>query len=138
MKQLSVFVENQPGRVADIIEILAQNDINIRALSIADTEEFGVMRLVVDQPTLAQEKIAETGVIVRVNHVLSLPIPDVPGGLSHVLNILREGGVSIEYLYAFCMKEQDNALVVLRVDDRAHAEVVLAAQGITPFELEQE
>lgn len=138
MKQLSVFVENQPGRVADIIEILAQNNINIRALSIADTEEFGVMRLVVDQPTLAQEKIAETGVIVRVNHVLSIPIPDVPGGLSHVLNILREGGVSIEYLYAFCMKEQDNALVVLRVDDRSRADEVLAAHGLEPFELEQE
>ena len=138
MKQLSVFVENRPGRVADVIEILAANKINIRALSIADTEEFGVMRLVVDRPTLAQEKIAESGVIVRVNQVLSLPIPDVPGGLSHVLNLLRDGNVSIEYLYAFCMKEQDNALVVLRADDPSHAKAVLAADGILPFEIEQE
>ena len=127
IKQLSVFVENKLGRASAILDILGENNINIRALSIAEASEFGILRMIVDNPEKAKTLLRESGVTVKTTHVLAAPIDDTPGGLSKLLNLLKENGVMVEYLYAFVARESEHAQVVLRVDDTDTAEKVLAS-----------
>lgn len=123
--QLSVFVENKFGRLSDILDVLSQNGINIRALSMAETSEFGILRMIVDDVDTAKEKLRKSGVIVKSTQVIALPIGDTPGSLQSIVSKLKAGGVSIEYLYAFLGCEQNSAQVVLRVDDTEKAEQLL-------------
>ena len=127
IKQLSVFVENKLGRASAILDILAKNNINIRALSIAEASEFGILRMIVDDSEKAKELLRESGIVVKTNNVLAAPIDDTPGGLLKLLDSLKDCGVNVEYLYAFVAREGDHAQVVLRVDDTDKAEKVLAA-----------
>ena len=127
IKQLSVFVENKLGRASAILDILAKNNINIRALSIAEASEFGILRMIVDDSEKAKELLRESGIVVKTNNVLAAPIDDTPGGLLKLLDSLKDNGVNVEYLYAFVAREGDHAQVVLRVDDTDKAEKVLAA-----------
>ena len=119
LKQLSLFLENKPGRLANVCRIMAQEGINIRALSVADATDFGVLRLIVDDPDLAEEKLKARGIIVSITDVIGIKVPDRPGGLAEAMDILGEENISVEYMYAFVGKSGDQALVIMRLDDSA-------------------
>jgi hypothetical protein len=128
--QISVFIENKPGRLSAVSGILADNDINIRALSIADTSDFGILRLIVDKPDEAYAKLKEKGLTASITNVLSVRMPDKPGGLANVLKVLNENEINVEYMYAFVSKASDDALVVFKVENIEDAEVKLQGTGI--------
>ena len=131
VKQLSVFVENKFGRISEIINALAENSIDISALSLADTSEFGILRLIVDKPELAVDVLKEEGVIVKLSDVLAIAIDDAPGGLAKALEVLTQANVVIEYMYAFIGKADGKAMTVIRVDDEAKAIDALNKGGVT-------
>ena len=112
IRQISVFLENKPGRLTAAVDVLAKNGIDISALSLADTAEFGVLRMIVDQPDRAKEVLNETGVIVRISHVVAIAMDDVPGGAVTILHTLSENGLNIEYMYACVGKISGKALMV--------------------------
>jgi len=128
--QVSVFVENKSGRLADITEVLSKNNINLRALSIADTTDFGILRLIVDNPKATELILAENGFTATLTKVIGVRVPDTPGGLSVVLRLLSDGNVGLEYMYAFIGKEDERASVILRVDNEEKAEQILSSNGI--------
>ena len=130
IKQLSVFVENQPGRLAEVTDVLSKNDIDIRALSIADTTNFGILRLIVDHPARAESRLKEQGFTVSQTDVIGVGITDQPGGLAVALRIWADEGITVEYMYAFVSKAEKTAFVILRVENNAQAEQVLSAKGI--------
>jgi len=117
VNQISIFVENKPGRLHAITETLNKNNINIRALSLADTTDFGILRLIVDKPDDAQVLLKKNGYAVKITQVIAVEIPDVPGGLSNALCFLKDSGVVIEYMYAFVGSCSDNAMVILKLND---------------------
>ena len=124
--QLSVFVENKTGRLAEILDELTAHNINIRALSMADTEKYGVLRMIVDDTNKAQEVLKASGVIVKNTPVIAIDIDDTPGGLGAVISKLSASNVAVEYLYAFLSKDSPHAKVVLKVNDPTKAEEILA------------
>lgn len=130
IKQLSVFVENKAGRLEPIIKSLGEGGINIRALSIADTTDFGILRIIVDDDKKAREILKENGVISKVNDVIAVYIDDRSGGLASVLDIVSKADVNIEYMYAFLGRKEGKALMVLKADDEAAAEKALKDGGI--------
>lgn len=131
VKQVSVFLENKSGRLAEVTRILGQNSIDIRALSIADTAEFGILRLIVNNPDLAVKALSEKGFSVGITEVITIGVDDKPGGLSQALTCLEEKDIGIEYMYAFIGNVgKDKALVILRVDDVQYAEDVLKQKNI--------
>jgi len=117
VKQISVFLENKSGRLAEVTRVLGKNDINIRALSIADTTDFGILRLIVNKPEEANVALKREGLMVSETEVIAAEVPDYPGGLAGVLSELGAAGVNIEYLYAFIGRSAGKALVVFRVED---------------------
>ncbi|MDR1821968.1 MAG: ACT domain-containing protein [Oscillospiraceae bacterium] len=125
IKQLSIFVENKDGWLADILEIVAGAGADLRALSIADTKSFGVLHIIVDKPEAAEEALTKAGCIVRENDVLSITVADKPGAFAAALRKLADAGISVEYTYAFVGHEPGQAYVILRVDDNEKAERVL-------------
>lgn len=130
IKQITVFLENKPGRMAELAATLARNEIDIRALSLADTTNFGILRLIVSDPYLAQDKLKEAGYTVNLTPVIAVRIDDRPGGLAAALAVLDAGGISIEYLYAFISRKADMASVVMRVDDGDKAVSLLEQNNI--------
>jgi len=133
IKQISIFVENRFGAVSDIIELLSENDINICALSIADTSDYGIMRLIVNDCDKAKNVLNSQGVIVSVNEVLALPIKDEPGGLSYVLKVLKNADISIDYMYAFVGRSKNNAIVVAKTDNMEKSISALKNVNIIPL-----
>lgn len=117
IKQISVFIENKPGRLTEVTDLLAQYQVDITALSLADTSEFGILRLIVDKPDAAQMALREAGFAVKATEVLAVAMDDQPGGLASVLHTIAEALVSIEYMYAFVGKRDGKAVVVMRVSD---------------------
>lgn len=134
IEQISVFIENKKGRLAFITKILADSDIDIRAMSVADTSDFGILRLIVDTPEKAIEVLKKEGMAVSVTDVLAIGIDDVPGGLSKATNALWSNGISVEYAYAFISQKDGIAFVILRVDDNEKAIAVLKENNITVIE----
>lgn len=130
IKQISVFLENKSGRLAKVTRILGENGINIRALSIADTTDFGILRLIVNAPDIALRALKESGFSVNVTDVIAVEIPDVPGGLAGALEYLRDVDINIEYLYAFLTRSSNAALMVFRVEQIDEAIEVLQGKGI--------
>ncbi len=130
IKQVSVFIENKAGRLSEILNVLSENHIDISALSIAETTEFGVLRMIVSDPDKAKEKLRESGVIVKTTNVLGMVVEDKPGALAKAITLLSENGVTVEYSYAFLSSNNKGALVVLRADDQEKAEQVLISAGI--------
>ena len=131
VNQLSVFLENKSGRLAKVTRVLGERDINISALSIADTTDFGILRLIVNKPEEAHELLKSEGFVVTQTEVIAVCIPDKPGGLAGVLAILEEAGINIEYLYAFVGNTNTkNALVIFRVEDCDKAVEVLKNKGV--------
>lgn len=129
IKQLTVFVENKQGTVVSITEILSQNNINLRALSIAETEAFGILRLIVNDEDAAVKALAEAGYLLKVTEVVGVKIGDAPGKLSAVLRVLDEKNINVEYMYAFMARTEKHAYVVIRVEDNELAETTLEEAG---------
>ena len=130
MKQLSVFVENKIGRLSAVLEVLKENNVDISALSLADTSEYGILRLVVDKPDVAMAALKESGVMVKCTQVIAAAMDDAPGGLAKLLSVLTEANIAIEYMYAFIGKHEGKAWTVLRVDNADMAYEVLNANSI--------
>ena len=130
VKQISVFLENKSGRMAQVTALLGKNGINIRALSIADTTDFGILRLIVNDPDQAYRVLKEKGLTVAFTDVIAVEVADEPGGLARILQLLDRAGVNIEYLYAFVQKASNAALVVFRVEQLDEAVKELQENGI--------
>ncbi|MCL6446768.1 MAG: ACT domain-containing protein [Armatimonadetes bacterium] len=130
IKQISLFLENKSGRLARVTRVLGGHNINIRALSIADTTDFGILRLIVNEPDLAYRVLKEAGFTVSATEVIAVEVADEPGGLARVLAVLEEAGLNIEYLYAFVQKTPRAALVVFRVEQLDEAIAALQAKGV--------
>lgn len=130
VKQLSVFIENKRGRLAELTKCLKQHNIDLIALSIADTTNFGILRCIVSDPEKALVTVREGGFTANITEVLAVSVSDAPGGLSEVLEILAEKDISVEYLYSFVRHRGETALVFFRVEDLMAAAEVLAGHGI--------
>ncbi len=129
INQLTVFVENKQGAMVSITDTLAKNNVNMRALSIAETQDFGILRLIVNDEKLAYETLSEAGYLIKITEVVGVKIGDAPGKLTAALGVLDEAKINVEYLYAFMARTEKHAYVVLRVEDNAAAESALEAAG---------
>jgi len=129
VKQLSVFVENKSGRLAEITAIIAKANIDIRALSIADTTDFGILRMVVDNPTKAEKTLKDAGLTVSLTDVIAVGIPDKPGGFANAMKVLAEKNIGIEYMYAFVSRDTERAYLIMRVKENDTAYSVLVQNG---------
>ena len=131
LKQISVFLENKPGMMFHVSEILARNGVDMRALSLAETSDFGIVRIIVDDVYKAATVLKDEGCIHSITPVIGVAIPDEPGGLHQVLSVLQEAGLNIEYMYAFLGgKESEHAYMIFRVQDNKAAVAAMAAKGI--------
>ncbi len=137
LKQISVFLENRKGRLWKALNILSFAKINIRALSIADTSEFGILRIIVPEPERAKNILEESNFVVKVNDVIAVSIPDEPGGLDSVLEALNKLDINVEYLYAFVEKKGKNAIVVIRTEDIDAGINALEKGGVTVLKSEE-
>jgi hypothetical protein len=131
LKQISVFLENKKGRLWEALNALAKKHINIRALSIADTSEFGILRLIVPDTEKAKKVLEKSGFTVRENNVIAVGVYDKPGGLAAVLKVLNDANINVEYLYAFVEKSGKKAVVVLRTENINSGIKALKAGGVT-------
>ena len=130
VKQLSVFLENRPGALYGMTGILSQNKIDMRALSVAETRDFGILRIIVDDPYKTATVLKDAGYVYNITPVLGVAIPDVPGGLNKVLQVLTDARINVEYMYAFLGGKTEAAYMIFRVEDPAAAEAALTKQGI--------
>ena len=130
VKQINVFLENESGRLAEVTAALAKNKIDIRALYVADTTEYGILRMLVNQPDEAQVVLQNLGFTVSQTSVIAVAIPDTPGTLDKVLGVLSTNNISLEYLYAFVGRASSDAVVVIRVDDKNKALEYLEKSGV--------
>lgn len=117
IKQLSLFVENKSGSLHAACKVLAENDISIRTLSLADTEQFGILRLLVKEWETAKTVLEKAGFIVKVTEVFAIPVEDRPGGLAELLGVLNQAGINVEYMYAFTFGRENKAVMVFRFED---------------------
>ena len=129
IKQLTVFVQNKKGTVVEIARILSENNINLRALSIAETQEFGILRLIVNDESAAEKVLADAGYLIKVIDVVGVKIGDAPGKLAEALEVLDKANINGEYMYAFMARTEKHAYVVIRVEDNDIAETVLVGAG---------
>ena len=129
IKQISIFMENTTGRLADVTALLAQAGINLRAISIADTTDFGILRMVADQPDAAVKLLKDSGFTARETDVIGVEVPDHPGELARIMTLFRDEGVGIEYLYASLEHKVDKAVIVIKVDDVAAGIAMLEKHG---------
>ena len=132
VKQIAVFVENKPGKLAELTDYLHQHDIDMRALSIAETQDFGIVRMIVDDAYKASQVLKESGYVVSITPVLAVEMSDEPGSLYKILKVLGDGGVNLDYTYAFLGQKAATAYMVLRVEDNEKAIEVLSKSGIRP------
>ena len=129
-EQLSVFLQNESGKIASVASLLAAGGIDIRALSIADTTDFGILRMLVSDITAAKNVLSEQNCILSVNDVVVVAVPDAPGGLSRVLSLMAQEKIDIEYMYSLIERGVDVAYMVFRVSDEAKFTALLEAHGI--------
>ena len=128
--QISVFLENRKGRLYDVCALLGKNSINIRALTIAETEEFGILRIVVDKPQDAVQVLKKNNFVAHLTEIVAVEVQDEPGGLARILQILNDNNINIEYMYAFVERSGGKALLVFRFDDPDKAIAVLTKNQI--------
>jgi hypothetical protein len=131
LKQVSVFLENKKGRLAEVTRLIAEQKINIRALSLADTTDFGVLRLIVNDPERCFTILKENNFVAQQTDVIAVEVLDKPGGLQQILDVFDENSINIEYMYAFVEKKSDNAIVIFRIDQPERAIQVLEKSKIT-------
>ena len=138
IKQISIFVENKSGRLAEITAVIAAAGIDIRALSIADTTDFGILRLIVNKPDEAEAALKAAGLTVSLTNVIAVGIPDQPGGFAVAMKALANAAIDVEYMYAFLGgRDVDHAYMIFRVADNAAASAALASRGIRVVEQEE-
>lgn len=130
VRQISVFVDNKPNQLAGVMKLIKESGINVRALSLADTKDFGILRMIVNDTDKAVDILRNASYAVTVTEIVAISIPDSPGQLSRVLDILGSRGVNLEYLYAFLGKSDKAVSFVIRVDDNAGAAAALTEGGI--------
>ncbi len=130
VEQISIFLENKYGRLAEVTSILADAGINIRALSLADTADFGILRLIVDRTEEAKRVLKEQGFTVGKTEVIAVEVPDRPGGLSGILKALDGEGINVEYMYAFVRRSGENAIIIFRFDELERAIIALQKAGV--------
>ena len=130
IKQISIFVENKSGRLAEITAVIAAAGIDIRALSIADTTDFGILRLIVNKPDEAEAALKAAGLTVSLTNVIAVGIPDQPGGFAVAMKALANAAIDVEYMYAFISRDEGRACVILRVENNDAAIEVLRKIGI--------
>ncbi len=128
--QISVFLENKRGRLYEVASLLGENSINIRALTIADSEDFGVLRMVVDKPDEAVQILKDKGFVANITDIVAVEVEDKPGGLASILKLFYESDINIEYMYAFLEKNVDKAILVFRFDDVDKAIDILSKNNI--------
>ncbi len=131
IKQVSIFVENKSGTMAEVLDILGKNGIDLCALSIADTTDFGILRLIVSAPEKAVKILRDNGMIVKLTEVIAVGIEDKPGSLSEILNTLKDNAIELDYMYAFIGKTSHGALVIMKTSDTEKTTQVLKAHNIT-------
>ena len=134
VEQISIFLENKAGRLAEVTRILGDADINIRALSLADTSDFGILRLIVNDNEKAKQVLKEHGFTMGRTEVVAVEVEDRPGGLNRILQILFEAGINVEYMYAFVQQSGQNAVLIFRFDEIDTAVDVLRRNGVTVIE----
>lgn len=137
IKQISVFMENRSGRLAKITTVLGNAGINIRAMSLADTSDFGILRLIVNDTEKARETLSDHGFTVRISEVIAVAIPDAPGALGNLLSIMEHAGLNVEYMYAFVQKNMDQAIIIFHFDDADKAIETLLETDINVIEEEK-
>lgn len=137
IQQLSIFVENKSGRLAEITEALAQSSIDIRAMSVADTSDFGILRLIVDKPEEAVVAFRKAGMTVSLTSVIAIGVHDKPGEFAKAVRLLADNGIDVEYIYAFISREKGKAFVILRVNDEDKAIELLSGKGFTLLTAEE-
>jgi len=130
VEQISIFLENKSGRLAEVTSVLSEAGINIRALYLADTADFGVLRLIVSDTEKALQVLKDSGFTVVKSGVVAIEVPDRPGGLSKILNAIRDEGMNVEYMYAFVEKSGENAIVIFRFDELEKSISVLQKAGV--------
>ena len=129
-EQISIFLENKAGRLSEVTRIFEEGRINIRALSLADTSDFGILRLIVNDNEKAKRLLKENGFTVRITEVVAVEVQDKPGGLHQILTALSTAGVNVEYMYAFVRQSGQNAVLIFRFDNTAAAVEVLRREGV--------
>ena len=130
IKQISVFIENKPGMMVSVTAALGNAGIDIRALSLADTQDFGILRMIVDDTDKARTVLGEVGCVTSVTDVIAAAVPDQPGAMTDILNKISDTGLNIEYIYAFVSPKNKKAYIVLRIKDVDTAVVSLKDKGI--------
>lgn len=130
IQQLSVFIENKPGRLAEITEVLSNANVDIRAISVADTSDFGILRVIVDRPKEAVIALREHGMTVSLTSVLAVGFPDERGAFSKIIRVLSNAGIDVEYIYAFVSRDRGRASVIIRTDKSSRAAEVLTQHGV--------
>ena len=131
IRQISMFLENKPGQLSAVCRDLAEAGVNIATLSLADTSDFGIVRMIVDDHEKAKAVLAEKGHVANVREVIAVCVPDRPGGMAEVMQVLDQAGANIEYSYAFAFHKGEKAVLVFRFGDNAKAESALKAAGYT-------
>lgn len=130
VQQISIFIENKTGRLAEVSRTLGEAGLNIRALSLADTSDFGILRLIVDRPDEAKAVLKEGGFTVNKTEVVAVEVPDRPNGLAGILQTLDDNSINVEYMYAFVERSGENAVIIFRFDDIEKAITTLEAEGV--------
>lgn len=130
VKQISIFIENKKGSLAEVTKFIADKKINLKALSIADTQDFGILRIITDKPDEARDMLKNEGYTVTATSVLAVELADAPGSMASILSVLSENNVSVEYTYAFMSTVENKAYMIFRVDDNDKATKTLIAANI--------
>ena len=130
VEQISIFLENKSGRLAEVTSVLSEAAINIRALYLADTADFGILRLIVNDTEKAWQALKDHGFTVEKTKVVAIEVPDRPGGLSSILNTIKDEGINVEYMYAFVEKSGENAIVIFRFDELEKSIDILRQAGV--------
>lgn len=131
VRQISIFLENRSGRLASVLSAIAKAGVNIRALSLADTSDFGILRLIVDNVEAGVKALKDSGHTVSLTEVLAVEVPDQPGGLAGILEALSQADLNVEYMYAFVCRATEKAVVVFRFEDATAAIAALKSSGIS-------
>jgi hypothetical protein len=134
VEQISVFLENKLGALAEVTRILGESGVNIRALSLADTKDFGILRLIVNDNEKAKEVLGPRGFTVRKTEVVAVEVPDRPGGLAEIMKVLSEAKINVEYLYAFVQQSGENAIIIFRFDETDRAIAALSQKKVRILE----
>jgi len=130
IQQISVFLENKAGRIHEMAKTLADANINIRALSLADASDFGVVRMIVDNPALAAQRLRDSGLTVALTEVVAVEVDDRPGGFASVMGAMADADINVEYMYAFVEKSRNNAVLIFRLENIKEASKLLLDKGV--------